>query len=180
MSGGAIVGPKEGSHREKATVLHRFHFTSALKRMAVTVKASPLPCMLRMPMHLLPASLAPALLPPSTQCPVALLSLVTRLSALCLAGCVSPWGAPGFLDAMGRAVIDSLQGLLMPASACGCISPLVLVTVPVMQVEGGSSAGPEYYALLKGAPEVVEGFLERAPGGGFARCYRQYASQGGR
>ena len=49
----------------------------------------------------------------------------------------------------------------------------------VMQVEGGSAAGPEYYALLKGAPEVVEGFLERPPGG-FTRCYRQYASQGGR
>ena len=48
-----------------------------------------------------------------------------------------------------------------------------------MQVEGGSSAGPEYYALLKGAPEVVEGFLERAPDG-FGRCYRQFASQGGR
>ena len=71
----------------------------------------------------------------------------------------------------------------MHASAYGYISPLVLVTVlviiSVMQVEGGSSAGPEYYALLKGAPEVVEGFLERPPDD-FTRCYRQYASQGGR
>ena len=41
MSGGSVVSPKEGSHREKITVLHRFHFTSALKRMAVTVKVSP-------------------------------------------------------------------------------------------------------------------------------------------
>ena len=64
MSGGAIVSPKEGSQREKATVLHRFHFTSALKRMAVTVKVSFLPCMLHTLMHLLSPLLAPPLLLP--------------------------------------------------------------------------------------------------------------------
>ena len=89
MSGGAVVSPKEGSHREKITVLHRFHFTSALKRMAVTVKASALPCMLCTLMHLLPALLVPALLP-SCQCPVALLSPVMQLRAVCRAGCVIP------------------------------------------------------------------------------------------
>lgn len=46
-------------------------------------------------------------------------------------------------------------------------------------MEGGSSAGPEYYVLLKGAPEVVEGFLQKAPEN-FTACYREYASQGGR
>lgn len=48
-----------------------------------------------------------------------------------------------------------------------------------VQVEGSSAAGPEYWALLKGAPEVVEGFLEQAPPD-FSACYREYASQGGR
>lgn len=41
LSGGAVMSPKEGSHREKIAVMHRFHFTSALKRMAVTVKVHP-------------------------------------------------------------------------------------------------------------------------------------------
>lgn len=41
LSGGAVMSPKEGSHREKITVMHRYHFTSALKRMAVTVKVHP-------------------------------------------------------------------------------------------------------------------------------------------
>ena len=49
----------------------------------------------------------------------------------------------------------------------------------VSQVEGSASAGPEHWVLLKGAPEVVEGFLQDAPGD-FSACYRQYASQGGR
>lgn len=40
LSGGAVTSPKEGNTREKITVVHRFHFTSALKRMAVTVKVS--------------------------------------------------------------------------------------------------------------------------------------------
>ncbi len=48
-----------------------------------------------------------------------------------------------------------------------------------VQVEGSSATGPEYWALLKGAPEVVEGFLEKAPAD-FSACYREYASQGGR
>lgn len=46
-------------------------------------------------------------------------------------------------------------------------------------MEGGSSSGPEYWALLKGAPEIVEGFLEQAPED-FSACYREFASQGGR
>ncbi len=54
-----------------------------------------------------------------------------------------------------------------------------LVLMDMLQVEGSSAAGPEYWALLKGAPEVVEGFLEKAPED-FSACYREYASQGGR
>ena len=92
MSGGAVVSPKEGSHRKKITVLHRFHFTSALKRMAVTVKASSLPCMLYALMHLLPALLVPPgafAFPSTVQRPVAL-SPVMRFRALCQAGFVVP------------------------------------------------------------------------------------------
>ncbi len=33
-----MKSPKEGSARESISIMHRFHFTSALKRMAVTVK----------------------------------------------------------------------------------------------------------------------------------------------
>lgn len=33
-----MKSPKDGNVRESISIMHRFHFTSALKRMAVTVK----------------------------------------------------------------------------------------------------------------------------------------------
>ena len=47
------------------------------------------------------------------------------------------------------------------------------------QVETDAGTGPEYWALVKGAPEVVEGFLSEAPAG-YVATYKQFASQGGR
>jgi magnesium-transporting ATPase (P-type) len=37
-SGGSLASPKRAGKKETATILHRFQFTSALKRMAVIVK----------------------------------------------------------------------------------------------------------------------------------------------
>ena len=114
MSGGAIVSPKEGSHREKITVLHRFHFTSALKRMAVTVKVSSLPCMLCI-----------CYLPPLCQpCSPASDSMSRRAAQPCQADegalpswlCHS-WRLSGFHGGVGCAAACNLQGLLMPASS---------------------------------------------------------------
>ena len=50
---------------------------------------------------------------------------------------------------------------------------------PSEQVETDTGTGPEYWALVKGAPEVVEGFLSEAPAG-YVATYKRFASQGGR
>lgn len=42
QSGAAVVSPRAGAEgRETVTVLHRFHFSSALKRMAALVRVRP-------------------------------------------------------------------------------------------------------------------------------------------
>ena len=46
-------------------------------------------------------------------------------------------------------------------------------------METDTGTGPEYWALVKGAPEVVEGFLSEAPAG-YVATYKRFASQGGR
>ena len=70
------------------------------------------------------------------------------------------------------------RGVIQQPTAWQCCSALLRAGWP-LQVEGSASAGPEHWGLLKGAPEVVEGFLQEAPPD-FSACYRQYASQGGR
>ncbi len=40
LSGSTCVSPKQGKHKETASVLHRFHFSSALKRMSAIVKVN--------------------------------------------------------------------------------------------------------------------------------------------
>ncbi len=47
-----MKSPKEGSTRESISIMHRFHFTSALKRMAVTVKVRSLTPTLRAPQEI--------------------------------------------------------------------------------------------------------------------------------
>lgn len=39
-SSGALTSPKKAGKKESVTILHRFQFTSALKRMAVIVKVT--------------------------------------------------------------------------------------------------------------------------------------------
>ncbi len=40
-AGGTLTSPKQAGSKETATILHRFHFTSTLKRMTVVVKVCP-------------------------------------------------------------------------------------------------------------------------------------------
>lgn len=47
------------------------------------------------------------------------------------------------------------------------------------QVENDARAGAEHWALVKGAPEVVRGFL-RSPPADYDATYRAFAAQGGR
>lgn len=47
------------------------------------------------------------------------------------------------------------------------------------QVENDARAGAEHWALVKGAPEVVRGFL-RSPPADYNATYRAFAAQGGR
>lgn len=47
------------------------------------------------------------------------------------------------------------------------------------QVEDGKSSTPVYWAVVKGAPEVIQGFLA-APPAEYEAAYKVYAAQGGR
>ena len=59
-------------------------------------------------------------------------------------------------------------------------SPLTKgLTRRVRQVENDARAGVEHWALVKGAPEVVRGFL-RSPPADYDATYRAFAAQGGR
>lgn len=47
------------------------------------------------------------------------------------------------------------------------------------KVENEQSSTPAYWAVVKGAPEVIQGFLARAPAE-YEASYKEYAAQGGR
>ncbi len=46
-------------------------------------------------------------------------------------------------------------------------------------MEDEASSAPAYWAVVKGAPEVVQGFL-MAPVEQYEEAYKEYAAQGGR
>ena len=50
---------------------------------------------------------------------------------------------------------------------------------PTAQVESDAAAAVQHWALVKGAPEVVRGFLRRVPDD-YDATYRAFAAQGGR
>jgi magnesium-transporting ATPase (P-type) len=47
------------------------------------------------------------------------------------------------------------------------------------QVESVQSSAPAYWAVVKGAPEVIQGFLA-SPHAEYEAAYKEYAAQGGR
>lgn len=47
------------------------------------------------------------------------------------------------------------------------------------QVENEADSGPTLWALVKGAPEVLQPFLQDAPAD-YEQAYKRYASQGAR
>lgn len=51
--------------------------------------------------------------------------------------------------------------------------------IVLWQVENEQSSTPSYWAVVKGAPEVIEGFLAAAPAA-YEAAYKVYAAQGGR
>lgn len=70
-----------------------------------------------------------------------------------------------------------IQRDLQPGAAVRL--PVIGSTCCTSQVESDASAGVQHWALLKGAPEVVRGFLRRVPDD-YDATYRTFAAQGGR
>ncbi len=55
----------------------------------------------------------------------------------------------------------------------------VTISLPLCQVDNEQSSTPAYWAVVKGAPEVIQGFLAAAPAD-YEAAYKVYAAQGGR